>query len=430
MVKSRERGYTMWGMIVFIVMTLIFVVLYYQESEKATTLRGKLIKAQAAATKGTADAGATKQRMLDLTDTTGFPDEFEYPDQDKMKAALETYKSELPGLLKLQYDASKYTPTGEGGKPEEVGQGKQIITYLVKADLNGVKTFEGLIPQFKTAAQRMVADVSRAFEMIDKLQGDLATNVTQHEAAIAALQSEIDSLTQQISQAAATATQAEQDLNDRITSLSAQLVQATSVAETQRNEFDAERSSLQNDLNEKIAEVVRLNDRARPYLSEGPDGTVLTSGNGIVVVDLGKSNSLMPGTTFTVLGRRKGGSTFIRGSITVVSCDTDSANCSIKEGAGFLPGDLIQSLTFSPKEQLNFAFVGEFKKMGRGDAMSRMKQLGANVHEQVLTTTHYLVVGTPSPGVESLEETKAYKRAKEYGIKILTEDMLASFTSY
>lgn len=431
MVKSRERGSgTMWGMIVFIVTTLVFVVMYYQESDRATKLANDLASQTTAASQRTEQFTKANQKLLDLTDTTGFSDAEQHPDKEKMQGALDTYKAELPALLAIEFESFKWTPTGQQGTIEKIGQGTTRINYLASAELSGVKTWEGLYPQYKTAAQRLISDYRLAINVIGELQASLKANREANEQATATLQAQIDDLRGQLTQQQASAAQEAQDLNDRIATLQTQLDTATSTAETQKAEFEAQITALTNELNQKRAEVVRLNDRARPYLTEGPDGAVLTAGNGIVVIDRGRADYLMPGTIFTVMGRRKGGSTFVRGSIKVVTCDDDTARCTAVEGGGFLPGDLIQSLTYSPNEKLNFAFVGEFKKMGRGDAMARMKALGSAIHEKVLPTTHYLVVGTPSPGVENIEDTEHYRRAKEYGIKIITEDMLASFTRY
>ena len=67
--------------------------------------------------------------------------------------------------------------------------------------------------------------------------------------------------------------------------------------------------------------------------------------------------------------------------------------------------------------------------MGRSQVEARLEALGAKVDDSVSTLTHYLVLGAPSAGGESLESSDAYKKAMQYGTTILTEAQLASFTS-
>ena len=58
-----------------------------------------------------------------------------------------------------------------------------------------------------------------------------------------------------------------------------------------------------------------------------------------------------------------------------------------------------------------------------------LKKLGAAVDPRVSAETNYLVVGLPPAG-QNIEDTDAYKTAKDLGIRMLTEDDLASFAKY
>ena len=228
MVKAREHGSTFWGMIVFVFLTLVFVVLYYQEASKNDDNVRKA--ANAAIAQKTADDKwtADNQVHLALTDSVGYAGEATgKPDKAKIDAAIAEAKSTLPSLISLPYDAEMYSPTGEGGKIEIIGQGKTVITYMPKDDMNSIKTLEGVITQFPLAARRLAHDVGRAFKQIDDLRDELTQLKTQHEQAIADLQGTISSQNQQIAQNNATGQQAESDLRDQITGLTSQLESAT-----------------------------------------------------------------------------------------------------------------------------------------------------------------------------------------------------------
>jgi NAD-dependent DNA ligase len=87
-------------------------------------------------------------------------------------------------------------------------------------------------------------------------------------------------------------------------------------------------------------------------------------------------------------------------------------------------------MTYSPNRQLHFVLVGEFRKMGKSTAEAVLKKLGAAVDSKVTANTNYLVVGAPGAGQETLDDTDAVRTAKELGIRMITEEQLASFTRY
>ena len=74
--------------------------------------------------------------------------------------------------------------------------------------------------------------------------------------------------------------------------------------------------------------------------------------------------------------------------------------------------------------------IGRFKKYGRSDAAKRLEQLGQNVDKSVGITTNYLVIGAPENEDDNLEDTDDYRRAKELGIRVITEKQLSTFLLY
>src|SRR5262249_29139416 len=154
-----------------------------------------------------------------------------------------------------------------------------------------------------------------------------------------------------------------------------------------------------------------LVQREAPVLSEGPDGEVVLADNGVAILNRGRQHWLMPGTVFDVWGIAKGGAKYKKGTVKVTSTDVETSRAAILEENPNDPigrGALVQSLTYSPNRKLHFAFVGEFRKMGRSQAEALMKKLGAIVDDKVSSETNYLVMGAPAAGQDqaALEETE------------------------
>lgn len=432
MFRARERGMSYWPFVITLVTTLVFVVQWYQTDEQLTKARSDAAAAKAAEKRATDRWTEAQQKMLELGELTGWTDDSGYPDKSKTQEALDGVKTAMVEQLRLKVDVTKFTETGQGGKIEQIGQEPAMVVYAAKGEYDGVDTWAKFIPAFMTSAKRMLADVGTAVNKTQQVQGEMASAVEAHRSAITAKDDARTQVETQLASARAAAQQTEQDLREQIDSLNAQLRTAREETNSVREEKDQIEADLTNQLGQANAEIVRLNDRARPLLSEGPDGSVLTARGGVAVIDRGKKDQLMPGTIFSVWGLAKGGVRYHKGSIKVVTVADDTARASIlemNEGDPILGGDLIQSTTYSPNEKLSFALVGEFTKMGRGDAMNRLRSLGCDVHESVLPTTHYLVVGVPAEN-ETIEETEAFRRAKEFGVTIITEAQLASFTRY
>lgn len=434
MFRARERGMSYWPFVITLVTTIFFVIQWYQTDEKLTKARSDAVAAKATASQATTKWETEHQKMLDLQDVLGatWCDETGYPDKAKIEAGLTAVKTAMVDGLRLKIDVTKFTETGEGGKIEKIGQEPAVVVYASKGEYDGITNWAQFVPSFMTSAKRMLSDVGTAVNKSQQVQAELASAIEAQKAAISAKDDARSQVETQLASTRAAAQQTEQDLREQIDSLNGQLRTARDETTAVREEKDQMEAALTNEVSQAKAEIVRLVDRARPLLSEGPDGSVLTARGGVAVIDRGKKDKLMPGTIFSVWGLAKGGVRYHKGSIKVVTVADDTSRASILEsldGDPILGGDLIQSTTYSPKEKLSFALVGEFVKMGRGDAATRLRALGCDVHDTVVPTTHYLVVGVPAEG-ETLEETESYRRAKEFGVTIITEAQLASFTRY
>ena len=62
--------------------------------------------------------------------------------------------------------------------------------------------------------------------------------------------------------------------------------------------------------------------------------------------------------------------------------------------------------------------------------MKRLEQIGQGVQKHVDIFTNYLVIGAPNADGDNLEDSDDYRRAKEYGIRIITEKQLSTFLLY
>jgi NAD-dependent DNA ligase len=279
----------------------------------------------------------------------------------------------------------------------------------------------------------MKVDIARAFEDSKKARDELDAVKKASAETVAAKDKRINDLTLEKTNIDNAAHEKEQELNDKIAQKDQALQKATAETEAMRKQSSENEAKLVAQANELNGTIRTLVQRDAPVLTEGPDGEVILADNGVALVNRGKSQFLMPGTIFEVLGRAKGGATYKKGSIKVTNCEDEMARATILEENARDPitkGDLIQSLTYSPTRKLHFVLVGDFKKMGKSQAEALLKRLGAVVDAKVTAETHYVVVGAAPAGTESMDDNEAVKAAKDLGIKMITEDALASFCRY
>ena len=432
MFRTRERGMSYWPFVVTLIALLVMTYMWYEagrddESQRSTITRLTQEKA-AAEQKWRAERGT----LQDLVDKTGYVNEQGLPDGDRLRAGIDEALTAMreAGVLKLK--TAKFSQTGEGGKMEEIGQGEFVVRYLPPAsELPASPTVEAMWPIVTGAMRRMVADVNHHVQLKATAESGRASASDEHKNALTAKDTEIGDLRRQLQAEQARAAEQAQELRDENATLTSQLETLRSEFEESRSQAEDAVAALENKLSQAKGEITRLVDREVPFVSEGHDGEVLTSGPGIVIINRGKKDMLMPGTVFSVYKRVKGGGEVNIGTIKATVVGDDTSRCAVLEAADVISGgDMISSSTYSPDRQLRFVLLGEFQKMGKSSATRRLEQLGAKVDGEVSTMTHYVVLGTPGPGGEPLESTADYQRAKTLGIKIITEEQLSSFTQY
>ena len=448
MIRSREHGLraraAQSGMsaipfIVALVLILVFVALWYNASKDQEQLTNDARKARAEAAEARGKLQLVSEEYLGVTEATGFSGTSValksegYPSRARMQEGLKAWLDKARVRLTLEFDTTKYAPTGEGGRIEALGGDKVRVHYLPDASQMGTPTFESVLPLIEQAMARMQVDIQRAFEGYANAVKAQEETIAQHATQLATKDTRITELQGEIQTQRNAAEEQARELRDQIASLTAQKDQVQSELEAFRTQTETQVKGLETQVAQAQGQIRILTTREAPVLSEGPDGEVLASGPGIAIVNRGRKDWLMPGTVFTVLGRAKGGSLYPKGTIKITSVDDESSRGAIIEerpGDPIGRGDLVQSGTYSPSRKLHFHLVGEFRRLGKSQTEARLRSLGAVVDEAVTPETHYLVVGMPGPGTDSLEETEAYKTAKDLNITILTEEQLASFTRF
>lgn len=432
MFRTRERGMSYWPFVVTLLAFFVMTYMWYEAGKNQDTDKATIRDLQSQLQTQKDKAFQLDQQIQLVGERTGFANDRNEPDPEKISAGIKELLDALRGSMKLEFETSKFSPTGAGGKLEEVGQGKYTVTYLppaneIAADLK----WDALAPILTGAAARMAVDIENHVNLKSAAEQARQASEEANAQALAAKDTTIADLQRQIQAVQASMAEQGSELRDQIATLESQLDTARSETEELRGQMDTTVADLQNKLSQAQGEITRLVDREVPFITEGPDGEVLASSSGLVVINRGKADMLMPGTVFTVLQRQKGGALLPTGTVKVTVVDDETARCSVLEASDVISqGDLVQSNTYSPERQLHFYLLGEFTKMGVSQAAARLEQLGAQVDDEVTTMTHYLVLGTPGPGGDALEATDAYMKAKQYGIKIITEEQLASFTRY
>jgi hypothetical protein len=429
---GRESGMSAIPFVISLFVVAGFAIAWYKTDQENTDLKSKVASAKVEAEGFQKKYEAVNNRLLELTEVTGFGDAEGKPDKAAITAALAGTLEKLRTSYTIEFTAQKYTATGQGGLLETIQGDKVKVAYIAAKDQLTNPTIQTALPIFEGAAGRMAVDVKRYVESNAAEMKSKAEMLASHTAAIGEKDTAYAGLRAEYDQSKRSNEETIRDLRDQVSNKDTALQQAQTETEAVKEEKDKAVAKLSGELNQKVAEIQTLVRREKPFISEGPDGEVVSAGSGLVIINRGTKDMLMPGTTFSVLGRIKGGALVPKGTLKVVRCNDQTAECRILQESGNSPitgGDLIQSPIYSPNRQMHFSFVGEFQKMGRSQAEARLKQLGAAVDGDVTPQTHYLVVGN-APAGEAIEDSTAWKRAREFGVTILTEAELDSFTMY
>jgi BRCA1-like protein len=427
MFRARERGMSFWPFVVSLLVLAVFVLMWFSVSGERDNAKRDAQAQKERADRLEAERKADIQKFQEASSQVGFLAGGNTTDAATVKAQMDEYGKKIQEQAVVEYATNRYT-ADPNGPPTKVEGDKIKVYYLTEGELQDTPTVQSWLSKFETALTRMKADIIRAeaergqaLEAKDAAAKQYEDNLKEKDARIA-------TVTQEKQAADNAAHEKEAELNDKIANLTRDKEKAEQEkAEVQKTASENE-GKLVAQISEAKSTIHTLTQREAPVVSEGPDGEVVIASEGIAIVNRGKTHFLMPGTVFKVFGRAKGGNLYEKGSIKVISTDTDTSRATVLEETRandpIQKGDLVQSLTYSPNRKLHFYLVGEFKRMGRTQIEAQLARLGAVVDSKVTAETNYVVLGTG----ENLEESEPVKAAKDLGIRTITEEQLASFT--
>jgi len=433
MFRAREGGMSFWPFAVSLLLVVVLVVMWFSVTGERDQWKADFAKADARQKKAEEDLQAKIKEFQEVSKNTGYLGGGSTSNAAEIAAAIKEYGTKLGDIMTIEFGTDRYQEGGTGTVVEKTPGGGAKVRYLTDAEIADAPTLQGFFSKFEVAATRMKADMARAFEDAKKARDELDAVKKSSTETIAAKDKRNADLTNEKSNIENAAHEKEAELNEKIAQKDQALTKATGETEAIRKQSSENEAKLIAQANELNGTIKTLVQRDAPVLTEGPDGEVILAANGVAIVNRGKAEFLMPGTIFEVHGRAKGGATYRKGSIKVTSCDDESARATVLEESARDPitrGDLIQSLTYSPNRKLHFVLVGDFKKMGKSQAEAVLKRLGAVVDAKVTAETNYVVEGAAPAGVASMDDDEAVKAAKELGIKLITEEALASFCRY
>jgi NAD-dependent DNA ligase len=284
---------------------------------------------------------------------------------------------------------------------------------------------------------RMLNDITRLVGERKADQAGFDQREQQFRATVADKDKEIQRLQSERDALQSAKAQQERDLRDQINSLTeAKRTAEENLAAEQKTSKEAQ-AKLNNSILALKQDVQKLKQKKRmTEVPPGPDGEVLavTSDQGIAILNRGKADHLKPGTTFEVYSIGKGARKIYKGTVLVLDVDTNKATARIEQVVNpadpIVQGDLIESVTYNPAQELHFYLLGRMQKYGKTDAAARLRQLGLKVDDSVTIDTDYVVMGAPESDTDDLRATDAYKRAQELGIPVIREQDLSRFVNY
>lgn len=442
--RRLERGASYIPLIIVLVLLVVAVVWAYVKTDESDQLRAQLMQAEQKSEQFDESRRKTLIYLQDVARVTGFG--IETPTEDMIvdyrvdHTAIQNFVAQAVRDLETKYirqfPTNVYTFAEDGGIRREESDGKVTVGYLAMGSVPSELTLQSLYQYMESAMQRMLADVTRLVNDRSRQESEFARirrgfedTIRDKDATIARLQEEKNAVETAKAQMEQAKNQEISDAEDRARGAEEALAQAEAAHRTAVQEMSAQISGLENSVQRL---KVRQGAREQPI---GPDGEVLsvTADMGLAFINRGKSDHLLPGTTFDVYTLGKGAQKVAKGSIVILDVEENRARARILDLADpsrpIVQGDLIESLTYNPGEQLHFHFLGRTRKYGKSDAMARVRQLGQAVDATVGIDTDYLVLGEPE-GDEDLRETEAYKRAQELGVRVITEAQLSQFLNY
>jgi len=445
--RRLERGASYVPLIIVVVLLIVAIVWAYIKHDEADKLSKELLAAQNKADVESKRGAEIRAYVSELSDLIGFnlteQDEasgkrLEYKiDRDAIRAFI-TARFEDLKALKRDFPEGIYDfSNADGGKIERTEGGMVTVRYMEPGRIPSEGTLEGLYGLMRSGMDKMLVDLQGMFTVLKDAKATAKSDLEGKDSIIAEKDAEIQRITDERNSLQASRIQLESDLKAQISGLE-DAKRALEVELDGARKDSREKVSLLNNeiaaLKQNIIKLKKLKEIVEEPI--GPDGEILAvaEGQNIAVIDRGKYHHLQAGLTFDVYTLGKGAQKVYKGVITVLDVDTHSAKVRIVQTNNpmnpIVQGDMIESLAYNPEQKLNFVLLGRFQKYGRSDAMKRLEEIGQGVQKHVDIYTNYLVLGAPQSEDQSLEDSDDYRRAKELGIRIITEKQLSTFLLY
>ena len=401
----RGGGGLMYGLVTFVIMTVIFLGLFIWQ----LTDNQRLADA--------ADRAATRVSKL------GSPPAYYQTEADNRRGTVfDAMNGDMEQLALLV--AGKKDAVWAAIKPEADRLRRSV------ASLTGESAYESYflltaLANLSAAYQEQGGQVKRLDQMVADLQSQnqgLADGVRvareEFEAQVAEMKTEVERLEQEkVDQMAAKdeqLTQVQESADAVTEELNRYRVETTQ--SSRLGEVEVARLQRQiDDLQAKIRELRPGGFDANEILTKA-DGKILRAipGSDVVFVNLGQGDRIRPGLTFEVFSPRGERTTGIRGkaSIEVTAVSEDTAECRVTRqtpGRPIVEGDILVNIAYERNRLPKFVIRGEFDLNYDGtvdwDGAERVtaiiREWGGEVIEDVDETTDFLVLGM-GPQVSSL----------------------------
>ncbi|MEN8148837.1 MAG: hypothetical protein ABFS86_03380 [Planctomycetota bacterium] len=445
--RRLERGASYVPLIIVVVLLVVAIVWAYIKHDEADKLAKDLATADRKA-KVESDRRADMAVYLnELSDYVGFS----LTDSDEAKGKLIEYKIDRDAIsefikakfeelkaLKRDFPEGIYDFTNaDGGRIEKTEGGMVTVRYVEPGLIPSEGTLEGLYVLMRSGMDKMLVDMQAMFTVLKDAKSTAKSDVEGRDKTIGEKDAEIQRITADRNSLQASRIQLESDLKATISGLEDAKRALEVELDGARKDSREEVSLLNNEiaaLKQNIIKLKKLKEIVEAPI--GPDGEILAvaEGQNIAVINRGKFHHLQAGLTFDVYTLGKGAAKVYKGVITVLDVDTHTAKVRIIKTNNLMnpivKGDQIESLAYNADQKLNFVLLGRFQKYGRSDAMKRLEQIGQGVQKHVDIYTNYLVLGAPENEDSSLEDSDDYRRAKELGIRVITEKQLSTFLLY
>ncbi|HPD28907.1 MAG TPA: hypothetical protein PLL20_02850 [Phycisphaerae bacterium] len=346
---------------------------------------------------------------------------------------------------------------------EVIGKPAESLAEI-KSAIDEIRTTVANDPQVKdakiTADQPVATMLNNLFSLYQKTAGradelqaqhkklnnDLEQAVKTRDDAAKAFETRVAELDEKFKKLMQESEQSREECNRQLAELQAartkerdQMAGELDAARKARDEAEKTLNAEKNRTEGLLAQLAQFKPSSSGSALQVKDGVIVRTvpAGDIVYIDLGRSDGVRLGMTFSVYSPVRGIPTDGKGKATieVVNVFETTAECRVTSrtpGEPILVNDIIANPVFDRSRQFTFAVIGDFDLNfdGRpediaGKEVSRLiDRLGGKVVNKVDTDTDFLVVGSPPTGpvpvIPGSEDEAAVTERNEQAAKRLS----------